>query len=551
MGENRGRTMGNHQDFQGTVTHPRRLLRRLWAALLALMVFTGVAGAQLRSEGVDEIHNLISAWNTPEARRRLEPLLAKDADDVGLRFAHGRLLYMEADYTNALRVLDALVTEMGSGAPASVVGLRDEVAATQGALKDFDEITTPDGRFLIRYQGRDKVLMPFLIEVLQATDKSLAEDFAYRPEGRVVVEIYPKTRYLAAVSPLTEEDIETSGTIALCKYNRLMFTSPRALVRGYGWQDTVAHEFVHYYVTRLSGNTVPIWLHEGIAKFQESRWRIAPQPPLDPPQEDLLARSFEADKLVTFDQMHPSMAKLPSQEAAALAFAEVHMVIDYLYGLKGYAGINGVLTRLRDGVEMDEALRASYGVDLSGLWSKWKVAMKTRGFQKHPGLVQTSLKFKRPGQEGEDEAEMDPDYDTIGEKRVRDFTHLGEMLRARDRPKAAIQEYRKAMALGGDGNPMIQNGAAATLLELEQPAEIPELLSRVTRYYPTYLKTWLHLGEAWLKLGKPERAREAFEQAVGINPFHPLPHQALAAIYDAAGEADRAARARLSLELLK
>jgi tetratricopeptide (TPR) repeat protein len=86
---------------------------------------------------------------------------------------------------------------------------------------------------------------------------------------------------------------------------------------------------------------------------------------------------------------------------------------------------------------------------------------------------------------------------------------------------------------------------------LDLPGEIPELLARVTRYYPTYLKTWLHLGEAWLKLDKPDRAREAFEQAVGINPFHPLPHQALAALYDAAGDADRAARARQSLELLK
>jgi tetratricopeptide (TPR) repeat protein len=179
------------------------------------------------------------------------------------------------------------------------------------------------------------------------------------------------------------------------------------------------------------------------------------------------------------------------------------------------------------------------------------VAMKARGFKKHPGLVQTSLKFKRPGQSEEEEPGQDADFDTIGEKRVRDFTHLGELLRARDRPKAALQEYRKAMALGGDGNPMIQNGAAATLVALDQLDEIPELLDRVTRYYPTYLKTWLHLGEAWLKLGQPAKAREAFEQAVGINPFHPRPHQALAALYEAAGDAERAARARQSLELLK
>ena len=57
--------------------------------------------------------------------------------------------------------------------------------------------------------------------------------------------------------------------------------------------DTPAHEFVHYYVTKVSRNTVPIWLHEGIAKFQENRWRSSPGHPLDPPQEDLLARSLK------------------------------------------------------------------------------------------------------------------------------------------------------------------------------------------------------------------------------------------------------------------
>ena len=200
------------------------------------------------------------------------------------------------------------------------------VRDTHEALRSFSEHLTDDGRSS-SISGRDKAILPYIVDVLVATDKALAKDFGFRPSERILVEIYPEISFLAKVSPLTQKDIETSGTIALCKYHRLMFTSPRALVRGYGWRDTVAHEFVHYYVTKVSKNTVPIWLHEGIAKFQESRWRSAPGAALDPPQENLLARSLKADKLVTFEQMHPSMAKLPSQEAAGLAFAEVHTVI--------------------------------------------------------------------------------------------------------------------------------------------------------------------------------------------------------------------------------
>ncbi|SVC79051.1 uncharacterized protein METZ01_LOCUS331905, partial [marine metagenome] len=34
------------------------------------------------------------------------------------------------------------------------------------------------------------------------------------------------------------EDIATSGTVALCKYNRIMIISPGSLVRGYNWMDS-------------------------------------------------------------------------------------------------------------------------------------------------------------------------------------------------------------------------------------------------------------------------------------------------------------------------
>lgn len=521
------------------------------AALLCALSAAPRPAAAADDETVGALHALVSNWQTPRARARLMPLLEAAPDDPDLRFVHGRLLFFEGRYPEALEVLDALVADLGSGTPEAMRMVRDEVAATHEALKAFDEFVSEDGRFRIRTLGRDKLLVPFVLEVLQKTDAVLAEDFAWRPEGQVVVEIYPEIRYLAAVSPLTEEEIETSGTIALCKYNRLMFTSPRALVRGYQWRDTLAHEFVHYYLTRKSENTIPIWLHEGIAKFQETRWRAAPGEPLDPPQEDLLARSLAADKLITFDQMHPSMAKLPSQEAAGLAFAQVHMVIDYLYRRDGYAALNRLIDALRDGTPMNTALRRVYGVDLDGLWTTWSGAMKQAGLKTYPGLVQRSLEFKRPGDPEAGEEEPEASYATIEEKKVKDHAHLGELLRARDRHKAALVQYRKAMVHGGDANPVVQNGAASSMLELGQYRDVPATLERVGLYYPGFVTTHLNLGEALLALGREAEAAEAFDRAVGINPFHPRPHQALAELYTRLGDAARADRARKTLESMQ
>ncbi len=536
-------------------TSPRLSLGLLHFAMVAALL-APVVGAPATAHAADDaliprLHGMLSDWQTPRVRALLTPLLAEDPDDIDLRFVEGRLLFFEGRYADALKVLDAVLAELGDRTPPVMRQFRDEVATTHDTLKSFDEFVSPDGRFRIRYTGRDKLVVPFALEVLQKTDAVLAEDFAWRPEGQVVVEIYPEIRFLAAVSPLTEEEIETSGTIALCKYNRLMFTSPRALVRGYGWRDTLAHEFVHYYLTRKSENTVPIWLHEGIAKFQESRWRTAPGESLDPPQEDLLARSLKADKLITFDQMHPSMAKLPSQEAAGLAFAQVHTVIDFLHDRSGYEGINRLIAELRGGKQMDAALRAVYGFDLDGLWRVWKRAMAGAGLKTYPGLVQRSLEFRRPGDPEDPAAEPEPEYATIEEKKVKDHAHLGELLRARSRFEAALIQYRKAMIIGGDANPMIQNGAASAMLELGKFADVPATLQRVSTYYPGFVNTHLNLGEALMKLGRDAEAAAAFDLAVGINPFHPRPHQALIDLYTRLGRTDEAARARKTLELMQ
>ena len=519
---------------------------RLTTLFTLLLSTPAVAQEDFESKAL-EIHKLTADWQTSEAREVLVPLLAAHPKDRHLRYAHGRLLFFEGRYPEAYDVLYGLTEELGADAPGHMNVLRDDVRATRDALKDFDEVATEDGRFLVRFKGADRLLLPYVIEVLQRTDAALSADFDYQPKGRVLVEIYPEIRYLAAVSPLTEADIETSGTIALCKYNRLMFTSPRALVRGYGWRDTIAHEFVHYYVTKVSSNTVPIWLHEGIAKFEETRWRAEPGLGLDPPQEDLLARSLKADKLVTFQQMHPSMAKLPSQQAAGLAFAQVHTVVAWLHQLKGYGALNTLLRKLRGDARMDAALKATYGFDLDGLWTRWKADLAVSGLKEYPGLVQTSLQFKRPGDEGDPEA----DYGTIKEKKVKDFAHLGELLRARDRHGAAYVEYEKAMRLGGEGNPVVQNGAAASLLVLDRAAEVPPMLALVRSYYPGFLTTHINLGEAYLALGRDAEAVAAFEEAVGINPFHPRPHDVLAALYHKAGRTDDAARAKRALEILR
>src|SRR4029078_8813791 len=127
---------------------------------------------------------------------------------------------------------------------------------------------------------------------------------------------------------------------------KLMVTSPKGVVRGYDWLDTLAHEYVHFVVGHASQNTVPIWMHEGLAKYLESRWRGPAGGAMTPSTLALLGSRVRKNQLVPFEKMHPSMALLPTAEDAATAFAEVVFAIDYLHRTLGLEGLRTLLGAL-------------------------------------------------------------------------------------------------------------------------------------------------------------------------------------------------------------
>ena len=56
-----------------------------------------------------------------------------------------------------------------------------------------------------------------------------------------------------------------------------MVVSPRATIFGYPWMDTLAHEYTHLVVSRLAHDAVPVWLQEGLARLEQTRWRKGPE----------------------------------------------------------------------------------------------------------------------------------------------------------------------------------------------------------------------------------------------------------------------------------
>ncbi len=468
-------------------------------------------------------------WDLPTATKLLDGLRSNPRfEEVGeALLVRGRYELMMGRYAEAAKVL-----AKGSGAPglpADITALIKHYAAlaagTDEVTRGYKSHTTSGGHFSILYKpGVDEVLLPYADRMLERAWRELTVLFDHVPPAPVRVEIYPNVEVLGQVSSLTVKEIKTSGTIALCKYNRLMIISPRDLVYGYGWLDTLAHEFIHLLVTQKSRNQVPIWLHEGLAKYYEGKWQGRP-PALSRSAEDLLARAVKSDQLIAFSAMSPSMAKLPSQEATATAFAEVHMVMEYLESRSG-SEVAAELPRLMaSGLSDKQAVSALARMPWKRFEPSWKAFLKTRRLRRLKVKAnKEKLLFKGDDNESVELAEL-------GEQRSRDHTWLGDRLRMKGRYQAAAKQYRRAAKFEGPATAIVQAKLGHALLRLGRLEAAIIELRKPLALAANYVLLHLYLGEACLRLGRLEQAREHLESVVALNPFDPSVHGHLATVY--------------------
>ena len=97
----------------------------------------------------------------------------------------------------------------------------------------------------------------------------------------------------------------------------------------------------------MSHNRAPIWLHEGIAKYFESAWRLPQVAWLDRRSESLLAHALKHNSFVGFKNMDPSLVKLDTTYQVQLAYAEASSAIDFIVQQRGAQGLVRVLHELR------------------------------------------------------------------------------------------------------------------------------------------------------------------------------------------------------------
>ncbi len=483
----------------------------------------------------------ISHWEIARAEAAAAEILSRRPDSPQGLYLMANVRFHQGRYKEAIDLLEGPPQDFVDG--RGLLSLIKEIHETAGNFVEY-----PSEHFVIRYvPGKDEVLLEDAAHALERAYAEIGGDLGYLPPEteKIILEIYPSVDGFSSASTLTRDEIETSGTVAICHFNRLMIMSPRLMLRGYPWLNTLAHEYVHYVITKRTRNLTPIWFHEGLAKYEESRWRSESGSELSPTQSHLLAQAQEENYFITFEQMHPSMAKLKSAEDAALAFAEVLTAMRYIVDKGGYPALNKALDVIATGADAEEAVEVALGMPFSDFERDWKSHLSKLELKKIPGLKVLHLKIKKEKTPGISagagaDAEKEESPAEIEAADARKFTMLGDLLEEEGRPDAALFEYQKAQQHAGLGSPQILNKLAKAYMQNHRDDAAQRVINDALTYYPNYVTTYITQGELLAKHDEIDGAIDSLISACHINPFNPVIHQQLSQLYARAGHKAKA-----------
>jgi predicted Zn-dependent protease len=279
-----------------------------------------------------------------------------------------------------------------------------------------------------------------------------------------------------------------------------------------------------------------VWFHEGLAKLFERTWRGSqPQAFLPPATDALLVTAAREQRLIAFDRMHPSIAMLPSQEDAALAFAQVVTFLESFRGRHGDAGLARAIVSMADGEDARAALSSVAEQPFEALEGVWRDALGRRELpKKKRPPKELKLRFVEGG---------DPDESLdVAEERARKHLRVGDLLWGRKHTLAAAREYERGRDFA-PGDPILASRVARASISVEEPTRALSALDSALADHPQHAPLHALRGAALKALNRPAEAVEPLREAIRLNPFDPSPHCQLARASAEAAEASREARA--------
>ena len=247
-----------------------------------------------------------------------------------------------------------------------------ETVSEQKTITWLDSIhhwqTLTEGDIRLHWYQSDQSFAHDLINAAYGGLMRVEKDAGLTTDQPVDMYIYANTSDMKA--SILYEPSWTGGE-AFPEYNIVIIgISPSDLSWG---RRAEVHELTHVLVGHFTFaclSVMPTWLNEGLAVYSEGD--------LDPASQKQLDQAVAEDQLLSIRSLSSGFSE--EADKANLSYSESYNVVKFLIGTYGRDKMNALLTALRDGSTVDEALKQDYGFDVEGLDGAWRQSIGARPY---------------------------------------------------------------------------------------------------------------------------------------------------------------------------
>ncbi|MCX5686831.1 MAG: hypothetical protein NTW09_05190 [Candidatus Omnitrophica bacterium] len=257
----------------------------------------------------------------------------KNADFEKARFYFGRALAMSSENAPLKRKFRKVVKEVS-------------LAKTEES-RDF-------AHFELRYDKDLAVDASSVKEILDRCYLDVGGDLKYFPDSKTVVFLYSPSdfRRIFALSPAARAFYDGSIRIPL---------SEKALT-GKQLTSHIYHEYTHAVVYARTGSNCPVWLNEGIAVWEEHK--------KDPAISYIFARLVDKDN-ISLAFLHMPFDQGDEKEVRA-RYLVAYSAVKYIIATSGLAGLNVILSRIKEGLHVINAIEDEFLISEKEFERRWK-----------------------------------------------------------------------------------------------------------------------------------------------------------------------------------
>ncbi len=478
------------------------------------------------------------AYRFPEAAALVRRAVALDPGNTRAHAELGLHLLRTGDEPAARAALDrSFADDPFDVVTFNLLGLMD----TLGEFETFER-----GDVIVRlHPDEAPALKEYVLTLAQEAIDTLSARYAMTVQGPILIEVFPRHDDFAVRNLGLPGMI---GALGACFGSVVTMDSPRARPPGdFNWQSTLWHEIAHVVTLQMSKQRLPRWLSEGISTYEEKRAK----PAWGRDQVMEFATALNNDQVLSLRDLNSGFSR---PDTISLAYFQASILVEHIIDQHGAPALQTLIRAYGDGLETDAAL-ARVGLDFDTLQSSFDAAVDTQfgALRRALDTPEGESDAEAEAQDGaseESDADADEDAaDSLAALRELAAAHegsyqlqvaLGRALYAADELDDARAAFERAvelapMATGFDS----PRGVLARIAEQQGDRESAmRHLERLLDFDETSLDAARLLAALAEEAGEDRRLRHAYERVIEIDPFDPIPHQALGRFAMADGRHD-------------